>query len=79
MTSMNNNSSQPHHTKFDTDYISIGIENWCSFTMSQIKQELVGPIRKWGIIIIELEGPKVQKFYERTIYWTINNDIGHTH
>ena len=77
MTGTNQNSSQTWHTKFDTDVVYIGIGNWCSVIMSQLKQDFVGTLKKGLRIINVFEGPKVHKIYEGTAVWTIHDDTGH--
>ena len=46
MTGKNHKSNQPIKDNFDTDGVSIDIDDLCSVTMSHYKQEFVGPLKK---------------------------------
>ena len=71
------NKSHPLQDKFDTDGISIGIENLWSVTMSKIKQDFVGVPNKGRHVINIFESPKANAIYEGPISWTIDNNIVH--
>ena len=77
MTDITHTSSQHHKTDFDTDGVSIGIDNHYYFTMSHFNQDFVGPPRKGRRVINIFEVPKVKIIYEGTIDWTINENSGH--
>ena len=46
ITGATHTSSQPHQSKFDTNVVSIGIDNQCYITISHSKQDFVEPLKK---------------------------------
>ena len=72
MTGKTHTSSQTWQSNFDTDGVSIGIDNNCPGTMLHSKHNFLGALKKGRRIISKFEGPKVHTIYESTIAWTIN-------
>ena len=79
MTGTTHTSIQPRQDKFDTNGVSIVIDNWCSGIMSYFKQDFVDPLKKGWRVINGFEGTKVHTIYEGTINWTINDDFVNPH
>ena len=63
MNGTNHISSQLCQYKFDTDGLSIGIDNRCSVTMSNSKQNFVSTLEKLHRVINIFEGLKAHKIY----------------
>ena len=79
ISGMTQHISQTWKSKFDTDDISIIIDNWFSLTMHHIMQDFVGPLKKVQRINNVFKVPKVYTIYEDTISWTIDDDKVHPH
>ena len=79
MTSTTQNISNPFQDKFDTDGISIVIDNLCYVTMSHIKQDFEGPLIKGWKIINIFDGTNMHMIYEGTITLNNNYDTCHPH
>ena len=79
MTGTNHTSSHTRQDNFDTDGVSISIDNCCSVSMSHSNQDFVGILKNGRSIINGFDGPKVHTIYEVTITWTNNDNYGNTH
>ena len=79
MTGTTHTSIHPIQDNFDTDEFSIGIDNFCSVTMYNPKQDFVVTLKKGWRVINVFEGPKLHTIYEGTINWNINNNSGNPH
>ena len=64
MNNTTHTSTQTLQAKFDTDGVSIGIDNCCSVAILNSKQDFVGPVNKWRHILNVFEGPKVHTLYK---------------
>jgi len=67
----------PSKTSFDTESFKIGVDNRCSASISNVRNDFVpGSLKKTNRVVTGFGGNQVADIMKGTLCWKINDDLG---